>query len=1249
MKREHAISGGPWLRLAALLTLLGFCAGLQAQNFNPRNYDTDRIMEAIKTPHPDLTLLIAHRGIHALVNGRDPHVPENSLQAIGLAAQRGWEIVEIDVKLTRDGIPVLSHDATWGRETCYSSCWIAGPFDPFHEKGVSCNNPLVSDLTLAQIRPSIFPGSWNSAYLRDSVHLYCAEFDDPPANKIFPPTLQDVLDYMRANRIPMVLSLDMRDAATASAAWSVINSNTDYRGRPFSASTVIKLPVTVFPAPADFVATFGSNFTQVNYIPVFNTSAISPAAGPGFGGEQALLDWLRTFEMFGPIQIQIVAVEVGLKESGGILTSVLTAARRHARSGAAMNVGNFQPVGEYYKPDDPDHIPRYFKFEGDCCAAMTDHLFNGSEWGLPSDTSDHRESSDFIIGTGNQFVTTDDPTTLDFRLASLGKRNISYMQSQGTALNQAQLVVLPLGDSITWGSGSSGNGYRGYLQTALSAKGYSVQYVGSQSSGNLPNPQNEGHPGYRIDQIAALTNGALAMYRPNVVLLLAGTNDMNQGYQVSSAPDRLGALIDQIVAAAPNTTVLVASLPPSAWGPTQANIAAFNARIPAVVEARRNAGARVQFVDMQGLTTADLEDLLHPNDSGYQKMANAWSGTLHSVSLTNMIRAVDACSSGSCGSGGHTPGPVGPAPGPAAHQFLGRIATGVNPPRGSKLLFADLNGDDRVDYVVVDPTTGSLTAWLNGGPNESDPPNWLWWPQGVIASGALVPGATVQLADLNGDRQADYVVVDPASGALQAFLNGGPKPSGGDWIWLPQDMIASGAAPGATVQFADVSGDGLADYLSVDPTTGAVRAWVNGGPNPSGGQYYWYPQGTVAIGVQAPSGSQVVFADINDDGYADYLSISSATGAINAWLNAGGAPSNWGWLPLGQLATGAGAPTSRLNIFVADLDADGRADLLSVNATSGSVQAWLNNGLDRTPAQPWVPVHSLTGVGASFTTSRFLLADLNSDGLADYSVESSGALTTYINEGANGGGASGVTRELTRWGWHKVGRIASGVSETGTVQLADLHGDRAADYLVADPRNGAVHAWGNGGGHPGGGEWLWVPEGKIASGGANLVYRYVQFADISGDGKADYLVASVEDGSVEAYLNGGHNAPFTDWSWIPQGKIASGGGIDPSVTQVQFADLNADGRADYLAVNRNSGAVHAWLNGGPNPSGGEWLWWDQGVITSGFGDVLLGTTLLFDDINGDGRADYVIVDGTGNLSAWLMNGGDTGIPTQRRN
>jgi lysophospholipase L1-like esterase len=151
--------------------------------------------------------------------------------------------------------------------------------------------------------------------------------------------------------------------------------------------------------------------------------------------------------------------------------------------------------------------------------------------------------------------------------------------------------------------------------------------------------QNEGHNGAMISEIATYANYSLPM-RPNVVLLHAGTNDMNQPNDPDNAPARLGSLIDQIVNACPDAAVLVAQIIPAANSDTMARIKTFNAAIPDVVAERASAGKKVMVVDFSNvLQTKDLIDGLHPTDDGYNKLANAWYTGINKAGHNGLIGA----------------------------------------------------------------------------------------------------------------------------------------------------------------------------------------------------------------------------------------------------------------------------------------------------------------------------------------------------------------------------------------------------------------------------------------------------------------------------------------------------------------------------------------------------------------------------------------------------------------------------------
>ena len=68
--------------------------------------------------------------------------------------------------------------------------------------------------------------------------------------------------------------------------------------------------------------------------------------------------------------------------------------------------------------------------------------------------------------------------------------------SPASAAPNTPLRVMPLGDSITWGVGSStGNGYRGPLWSMLAADGHPLDFVGTVRDGSMSDSDNEGHSG----------------------------------------------------------------------------------------------------------------------------------------------------------------------------------------------------------------------------------------------------------------------------------------------------------------------------------------------------------------------------------------------------------------------------------------------------------------------------------------------------------------------------------------------------------------------------------------------------------------------------------------------------------------------------------------------------------------------------------------------------------------------------------
>lgn len=189
--------------------------------------------------------------------------------------------------------------------------------------------------------------------------------------------------------------------------------------------------------------------------------------------------------------------------------------------------------------------------------------------------------------------------------------------------------IMPLGDSITDGFNVPG-GYRIDLWQKLAEGGYTIDFVGSQTNGpaTLPDRNHQGHSGWRIDQIDANITTWLQNTPADTILLHIGTNDM---MNASGAPARLSALLDKITTSAPEAHVFVATLVPLSFN--DAAVRGFNAAIPAIVQSKVDAGRNVHLVEeMYGaLTMGDLADGVHPNATGYSKMATVWYDALLSV------------------------------------------------------------------------------------------------------------------------------------------------------------------------------------------------------------------------------------------------------------------------------------------------------------------------------------------------------------------------------------------------------------------------------------------------------------------------------------------------------------------------------------------------------------------------------------------------------------------------------------------
>ncbi|MFD3538188.1 FG-GAP-like repeat-containing protein [Streptomyces sp. NPDC058662] len=485
------------------------------------------------------------------------------------------------------------------------------------------------------------------------------------------------------------------------------------------------------------------------------------------------------------------------------------------------------------------------------------------------------------------------------------------------------LRIMPLGDSITFGEGSStGAGYRGPLWDLMAQQSrYAPDFVGSGRFGSIADPDHEGHSGYTVAGVRAGIDRWQAGAGPDIVLLHLGINDLKNDHTdpVVAAQQLLG-LVDRVRVNQPQVTVIVQGLLTDTPGLEQ-QTAAFNAVVRAEEEPRQASGQRFRYVEAPRMdVAADLPDRLHPSDSGYRKMAAAFRP------------AIDAAVAD-----GWTSRP--------ARSRAGNEAGG-----SGALRWADFDGDGKPDHVTI-AENGRVSVRLNRGGDV--PGGGGWQDLGQVAYGTTLDRKRVRLADFDGDGRFDYLVVN-SDGSVNAWINkGGDKAGSAGWQEIGQ--VATGLTADLTkVRFADWDGDGRTDYLLFNDANN-LDVWLNHGGDTAGSNG-WQHTGRVTTATH--DRNRVRFADNDGDNKADYHLIQP-DGKVDLYRNRGGdVVGAGGWTAAGQIATGV--TTDHTKVQFVDFNADTHADYI-LAGTDGSAAIYAWNGGDAVGSNGWTHLGTVTG------------------------------------------------------------------------------------------------------------------------------------------------------------------------------------------------------------------------------------------------------------------------------------------------
>ncbi len=361
-------------------------------------------------------------------------------------------------------------------------------------------------------------------------------------------------------------------------------------------------------------------------------------------------------------------------------------------------------------------------------------------------------------------------------------------------------------------------------------------------------------------------------------------------------------------------------------------------------------------------------------------------------------------------------------------NFANAVAYGTGGYQSTSDAVADVNGDGKPDIVVANHS-GTVGVLLGNG-------------DGTFQTAvAYDPGGgytnSVAVADVNGDGKPDIVVANCTSGGGdcgndQSDGTVGVLLGNGDGTFQTAVSYDSGGLKTFAVAVADVNGDGKPDIVVSNIWSNNVGVLLSNGDGTfqtvvtygSGGYDSW------------GSGQLVAVADVNGDGKPDIVVANNCAdsacdngGSVGVLLGNGDGT----FQPAVAFGSGGNGPAA---VAVADVNGDGKPDLVVTNNNTGTVAVLLGNG-DGT-FQTATTYDSGYG-GAPLGVA---VADVDGDGKLDIVVADSGW-----------GGLLGVLLGNGDGTFQTALSYGSGGYCTDGVVVTDVSGDGKPDILVMNVCN----------------------------------------------------------------------------------------------------------------------------------------------------------------------------------------------------
>ncbi|MFK0278726.1 FG-GAP-like repeat-containing protein [Ensifer sp. NPDC090286] len=286
------------------------------------------------------------------------------------------------------------------------------------------------------------------------------------------------------------------------------------------------------------------------------------------------------------------------------------------------------------------------------------------------------------------------------------------------------------------------------------------------------------------------------------------------------------------------------------------------------------------------------------------------------------------------------------------------------------------------------------------------------------------------LTDINGDGLADIVGFSD-TGVEMALADAASSAFVKVSATFPYFAPNAGWSVDAPRYLADVNGDGAADIVGFDDGVQVALADGNGS--------FVSPQTWFAdIGIrQGWQGDDLLMADVNGDGKSDVIAMNQQTRSVNVALSTGTSFTQAGWNQNYANFADNSAWSADNPRMMSDVNGDGLADLIGF---STEVSVGLSNGAGFEPPATWSS--SFGAPDWSSKTPR-MMTDVNGDGRGDI-------------VGFNGGGTSialSTGSAFIAGSWNQGSLNGLGLNEGGAAdqtnrQVVDINGDGLLDVVA---------------------------------------------------------------------------------------------------------------------------------------------------------------------------------------------------------